>query len=73
MGPNWVAAIPITTIDPPHCATSPVVPAIVGPGPPLDRSGFFEAKSVVLPGRDLETGAIKVLPYQSPAGATNIV
>lgn len=36
--PDGFAAIPTTTIDPPHCAASPVVPALLGPGPPLELS-----------------------------------
>lgn len=41
MGPDGFAALPITTLDPPHSAASPVVPAFVGsgsPSPSADRS-----------------------------------
>ena len=31
--PNGFAVIPIATLDPPQRAASPVVPALVGPGP----------------------------------------
>jgi hypothetical protein len=36
--PDGFAVIPTTTIDPPHSAASPVVPALLGPGPHLKPS-----------------------------------
>ena len=41
MGPDGFAVLPIATLDPPHSAASPVVPALVGsgsPSPSADRS-----------------------------------
>ncbi len=33
VGTSGFAAIPTTTLDPPHSAASPAVPALSGPGP----------------------------------------
>lgn len=39
-GFSGFAAIPAAAIDPPHCAASPAVPALVGPGPRLGIPGL---------------------------------
>ncbi len=36
VGTDGFAAIPTTTLDPPHRAASPAVPAFSGPGPHLN-------------------------------------
>ena len=38
MGPDGFAVLPITTLDPPHRAASPVIPALIGSGSPLSSS-----------------------------------
>lgn len=42
VGQSGIAAVPTSALDPPHCAASPAVPALIGSGSPSRRFLKFD-------------------------------